>query len=74
MHDGEAIPLVKGILMNSLSTPEGPGSVAGAPHLPGGFADHSPEEAPEETLTAFLAPYRDAQVAAHHRGPQAIPV
>ena len=38
MRDGEAVPLVKGILMNSPSTPEGPGSVSGAPNLPDGFA------------------------------------
>ena len=30
--------LVKGILVNSPSFPEGPGSVSGAPHLPDGFA------------------------------------
>ena len=39
MRDGEAIPLVKGILMNSPPAPEGPGSVTGAPNLPAGFAD-----------------------------------
>ena len=45
--DREAMPPVKGILMNtSLATPEGPGSVSGAPGL--------------TALTAFLAPYRDA--------------
>ena len=38
MRDGEAVPLVKGILMNSPSFPEGPGSVSGAPNLPDGFA------------------------------------
>jgi pimeloyl-ACP methyl ester carboxylesterase len=37
MRDGEGIPLVEGILMNSPSIPEGPGSVSGAPHLPEGF-------------------------------------
>ena len=38
MRDSEAIPLVKGILMNSPSFPEGPGSVSGAPNLLDGFA------------------------------------
>ena len=38
MRDGEAVLLVKGILVNSPSFPEGPGSVSGAPHLPDGFA------------------------------------
>jgi pimeloyl-ACP methyl ester carboxylesterase len=37
MRDGEVIPLVKGIFMNSPSAPEGPGSVSGAPNLPDGF-------------------------------------
>ena len=32
-----SVPLVKGILMNSPSFPEGPGSVSGAPNLPDGF-------------------------------------
>ncbi len=39
-----------------------------------GCGHHPPEEAPQETLaalTAFLAPYRDGQAAAHHAGPQA---
>jgi len=38
---------------------------------------HPPEETPEETLaalTAFLAPYRDEQAAAHNPGPRATPV
>ena len=38
-----------------------------------GCGHHPPEEAPQETLaalTAFLAPYRDGQAAAHHAGPQ----
>ena len=42
-----------------------------------GCGHHPPEEAPEETLaalTAFLAPYRDEQAAAHNPGPQATPV
>src|SRR5215471_17593469 len=41
-RDREPVPLVKGVLMNSsatLPTPEGPGSVSGAPNLPDGFAD-----------------------------------
>jgi pimeloyl-ACP methyl ester carboxylesterase len=38
MRDGEAVLLVKGILVNSPSFPEGPGSVSAAPHLPDGFA------------------------------------
>src|SRR5271167_1483646 len=33
-----SVLLVKGILMNSPSFPEGPGSVSGAPNLPDGFA------------------------------------
>jgi pimeloyl-ACP methyl ester carboxylesterase len=39
-----------------------------------GCGHHPPEEAPEETLaalTAFLAPYRDEQAAAHAPGPRA---
>ena len=42
-----------------------------------GSGHHPAEEAPEATLTAltaFLAPYRDGQAAAHHRGPQAAPL
>jgi pimeloyl-ACP methyl ester carboxylesterase len=42
-----------------------------------GCGHHPFEEAPEETLaalTAFLAPYRDEQAAAHHPGPRAAPV
>jgi hypothetical protein len=42
-----------------------------------GCGHHPPEEAPEETLaalTAFLAPYRDEQAAAHPSGSQATPV
>jgi hypothetical protein len=31
--------LWKGLLMNSSPTPEGPGSVSGAPNLPAGFTD-----------------------------------
>jgi hypothetical protein len=38
MRDGEATPLMNGSLMNSPPTPEGPGSVSAAPHLPDGFA------------------------------------
>jgi hypothetical protein len=79
-----------------LPTPEGPGSVSGAPNLPEGFTDtfasryigtgevrlHAvigddghwvAEEAPEEmlaALTAFLAPYRDGQAAAHDPRPR----
>ena len=42
-----------------------------------GCAHWVPEEAPEETLaalTAFLAPYRNEQTAAHNPGPQSSPV
>ncbi len=42
-----------------------------------GCGHHPAEEAPEETLaalTAFLAPYRDEQTAAHNPGPQSAPV
>ena len=42
-----------------------------------GCGHHPAEEAPEETLaalTAFLAPYRDEQTAAHNPGPQAAAV
>jgi hypothetical protein len=36
--------------------PEGPLSVSGAPNLPAGFAEQSPEEL-LAALTPFLAPY-----------------
>jgi pimeloyl-ACP methyl ester carboxylesterase len=42
-----------------------------------GCGHHPAEETPEETLdalTAFLAPYRDEQAAAHNPGPHATPV
>jgi len=42
-----------------------------------GCAHYPAEEAPEETLaalTAFLAPYRNEQTAAHTPGPQAAPI
>ncbi len=42
-----------------------------------GCAHYPAEEAPEETLaalTAFLAPYRDQQTAAHTPGPHAAPI
>jgi len=42
-----------------------------------GCGHHPPEETPEETLaalTAFLAPYRNEQTAAHNPGPQSSPV
>jgi hypothetical protein len=47
-----------------LSTPEGPGSVSGAPNLPEGFTDTFTScyvDAGEllSALTAFLAPYRE---------------
>jgi len=41
-----------------------------------GCAHWVAEETPEETLaalTAFLAPYRDEQAAAHRPGPQSAP-
>jgi pimeloyl-ACP methyl ester carboxylesterase len=41
-----------------------------------GCGHHPAEETPEETLaalTAFLAPYRDEQAAAHHSGPPTAP-
>jgi pimeloyl-ACP methyl ester carboxylesterase len=42
-----------------------------------GCGHHPAEETPEETLaalTAFLAPYRNEQTAAHNPGPQAAPL
>jgi pimeloyl-ACP methyl ester carboxylesterase len=42
-----------------------------------GCGHHPAEETPDETLaalTAFLAPYRDEQAAAHNPGPHATPV
>ena len=42
-----------------------------------GCGHHPAEEAPEKmlaALTAFLAPYRDEQAAAHNPGPRATPV
>jgi hypothetical protein len=47
-----------------LSTPEGPGSVSGAPNLPEGFTDTFTSryvDAGEllSALRAFLAPYRE---------------
>jgi hypothetical protein len=47
-----------------LSTPEGPGSVTGAPNLPAGFTDTFTSryvDAGEllSALRAFLAPYRE---------------
>ena len=38
LHSAKARQVLrKGILMSSSSTPEGPGSVSGAPNLPAGF-------------------------------------
>jgi len=42
-----------------------------------GCAHWVAEETPEETLTAltaFLAPYRDAQAPAHTPGPHSVPI
>jgi hypothetical protein len=49
-----------------LPTPEGPGSVSGAPNLPGGFTDTFTSryvDAGEmlSALTEFLAPYREGR-------------
>jgi pimeloyl-ACP methyl ester carboxylesterase len=60
---------------SAATSPEGPGSVSGAPNLPEGFTEAlvipgcghwTAEQAPEDllaALTAFLAPYRDATAA-----------
>jgi hypothetical protein len=42
--------------MNSLSTPDGPGSVAGAPHLPDRFADIDTRELGQHVVTGGEGP------------------